>query len=312
MQQRSERLLLTGASGFVGYGLLSDLGQQGYAVRAAVRRPLGVREEILIGDINADTTWSEALRGIDCVIHLAGRAHVLNDSEENALSAYREINSAGTRSLAAAAAEAGIRRFIFVSSIKVNGEVNSGQPFTADDIPLPKDAYGISKLEAEQSLWQIANQSGMEVCIIRPPLVYGPGVKGNFQRLVRLVRSGIPLPFGAVQNHRSLVSVYNLRDLIIRCITSEAASGKVFLVSDGIDMSIGGLISRLGAALGCPARLIPVPPGLLRMVFTLLGRKMEFERLCGSLQVDIEETCRLLNWHPPVSVDAGLQRTVSQ
>ena len=236
----------------------------------------------------------------------------MNDTDRNPLETFRKINTDGTRCLANAAAAAGVRRFIFISSIKVNGEATVRRAFTADDTPTPEDAYGISKYEAEQSLWQVADRSGMEVCVIRPPLVYGPGVKGNFQRLVSWVKSGVPLPFGAIQNHRSLVSVYNLRDLIMRCITSDAARGKVFLVSDGSDMSIGELIRQLGAAIGCPTRLISMPPLFLKFMFTVAGRQNEFERLCGSLQVDIEQTCSLLDWQPPVSVPDGLQRMMSR
>ena len=308
----TQRLLVTGASGFIGQQLVPELRQRGFSVRAAVRRAAGGGEEISVGQIDANTDWSAALRDVDCVIHLAGRAHVLDDSESDALNAYRTINADGTRALADAAARAGVRRFIFISSIKVNGESTTDKPFLPDDEPLPSDPYGISKLEAEQSLWTISQRTGMEICVIRPPLVYGPRVRGNFQRLVKLIETGLPLPFGAVRNRRSFVSIYNLCDLIIRCIDAEAARGKVFLVSDGNDMSVGELIREIAGAIDRPARLIGVPPALLRFVFSAIFRRREYDRLCGSLQVDIEETCQLLDWRPPMSVPDSLRYSFSQ
>jgi nucleoside-diphosphate-sugar epimerase len=307
----AQRILVTGASGFVGIGLLPELMKKGYLVRAAVRRNLGVCEEIHVGDIGRDTIWDEALDEVDIVIHLAGRAHVLNESLKDPLPLYREVNTEGTRRLADAAAAARVRRFIFVSSIKVNGESTADQPYTADDDPAPEDAYGISKWEAEKALWEVAGQSGMEVCVIRPPLIYGPGVKGNLRRLIRLVKSGLPIPLGAVQNLRSLVSVYNLHDLIIRCVEHPAASGRTFLISDGEDLSISDLLRKLSREMDCSLRLLPVPPTLLKLALTLLGRKRDFERLCGSLQVDITAAKTILDWQPPVHVDDGVRRMLT-
>ena len=304
------RILVTGANGFVGRSLLPELTRHGHEVRPAVRRASGLEAELVVGDIGPRTDWAGALRGVDCVVHLAGRAHVLRDEAADPLAVYREVNTEGTRSLARAAHEAGVRRFVFVSSIKVNGEATNERPFTAADPPAPLDAYGMSKLEAEQALRAIAGASGLETCVIRPVLVYGPGAKGNFERLVRLIDSGWPLPFGAIANRRSLVSVFNLADLIVRCISHPAAAGGTFLVSDGEALSTAELIRRIAAALRRPPRLVPVPPAILRIVFAALGRSGEFTRLCGSLAVDIADTCRRLEWQPPVTVEEGLRRSV--
>jgi len=225
------------------------------------------------------------------------------------LAEYRRVNVDGTLNLARYAVEAGVKRFVFISSIKVNGEqIAPGRPFTCDDTPTPKDPYAISKLEAEQGLQQIALETGMEVVIIRPPLVYGPGVKGNFASMIKLVEKGLPLPFGAIDNRRSLVGLDNLVDLIITCIDHPNAANQVFLVSDGEDLSTSGLLRRVAKAMGKPSRLIPVPAGLLQLGATVLGKKAIGQRLLGSLQVDISSTRERLDWTPPVSVDEGLRR----
>ena len=302
---------MTGASGFIGQGLLPRLREDGYVVRTAVREPAGLENEVRVGSIGPDTAWADAVAGIDCVIHLAGRAHVMKETAARPLDAFRHINTEGTRALAEAAAAAGVRRFIFLSSIKVNGEFTEKRPFRPDDVPSPQDAYGTSKLEGENVLWEIRRQAGMEVCVIRPPLVYGPGVKGNFSRLVSLIKAGVPLPFLAVKNRRSLVSIYNLADLICRCIDSRGADGEVLLVSDGEDISTAELIRELSAAMGRPSRLVYIPTGILRLILATVGREREYQRLCGSLQVDISATRRLLDWAPPLSVTESLRKSVA-
>ena len=233
----------------------------------------------------------------------------MRDEVDDPLAEYRKVNVQGTLNLARQAVAAGARRFVFLSSIKVNGETTAREtPFQAGDVPLPEDAYGISKLEAEQGLMQLAAETGMEVVIIRPPLVYGPGVKGNFASMIKLVDKGIPLPFGAVDNKRSLIGIDNLVDLIIRCIDHHSAANQVFLAGDGADLSTTELLRGVGRAMGKPARLIPVPAGMLQLGATLLGKKAMAQRLLGSLQVDISKTCELLDWKPPYTVEEGLRR----
>jgi UDP-glucose 4-epimerase len=249
------------------------------------------------------------LVGITTVVHLAARVHVMRDTEAYPLAAFRVVNVVETLSLARQAAAAGVRRFVFISSVKVNGETTQpGHPFTADDAPAPLDPYGISKMEAEQGLRQIAAETGMEVVIIRPPLVYGPGVKANFSAMMRWLQRGVPLPLGAIDNQRSLVALDNLVDLIITCISHPAAANQTFLVSDGEDVSTSELLRRMGRAMGRPARLLPVPAGLLKLAATLAGRRDMAQRLCGSLQVDIEKTRQLLGWSPPLTLDQGLKK----
>jgi nucleoside-diphosphate-sugar epimerase len=247
------------------------------------------------------------------VIHAAARAHIMKDEVADPLAEYRRVNVDGTLNLARQAAAAGVKRFIFISSIKVNGEQTPlGQPFTADDTPAPEDAYGISKWEAEQGLQQLATETGMEVVIIRPPLVYGPGVKGNFASMIKLVAKGLPFPLGAIHNQRSLVAVDNLVDLIITCIDHPVAANQVFLAGDGQDLSTTELLRGVAKAMGKPARLIPVPSSLLMLGATLLGKKAVAQRLLGSLQVDIAKARNLLGWEPPVSVEEGLERCFEQ
>jgi nucleoside-diphosphate-sugar epimerase len=235
----------------------------------------------------------------------------MSETAANPLDAYREVNVEGTRRLAEQAAAAGVRRFVFLSSVKVNGEeTTSHSPFRADDPPAPKDAYGQSKWEAEEALVEIAERTGMEVVIIRPPLVYGPGVKGNFASMMKWVAKGVPLPLGAIDNRRSLVALDNLVDLITVCIDHPAAANQVFLAGDGEDLSTTELLRRVGKAMGRPARLLPVPTGLLRLGAAMLGKGDMARRLLGSLQVDISRTRDVLGWEPPVSVDEGLRRAV--
>ena len=307
------KCLVTGANGFVGRSLCAGLARQGHAVRAAVRSAnawiVGV-EPVVVGSISAETDCFAALHGVDAVVHLAARVHVMHDTASDPLAEFRAANVDVTLNLARQAAAAGVKRFVFISSVKVNGEsTQPGQAFTEADPPDPQDAYGQSKYEAEQGLCQISAQTGMEVVIIRPPLVYGLGVKANFSALMRAVQRGWPLPLGAItHNRRSLVALDNLVDFIVTCITHPAAANQTFLVSDGEDLSTTDLLRRMGRALGKPARLLPVPPALLKLGAALLGKPELAQRLCGSLQVDISKTRQLLGWVPPLSVDEGLRR----
>ena len=307
-------VLMTGTNGFVGRALCAELARRTYGVRGVVRdlsRSAGLHCKLaVVADIGPAVDWSAVLDGVDILVHLAACVHVMQDSAADPLAEFRKVNVDGTFNLARQAAAAGVGRFIFISSIKVNGEcVPLGRPYTADDAPAPVDPYGVSKREAEDGLRQLAVQTGMEVVVIRPPLVYGPGVKANFHTLLRAVEHGMPLPFGAIRNRRSLVALDNLVDLIATCIDHPAAANQTFLVSDGEDLSTPELIRRLARALGRPARLISVPTTVLMAGATLLGKREVAARLCGSLQVDITKARKVLGWAPPVSVDEGLRRT---
>jgi len=258
--------------------------------------------------LDGSTEWSVALADVDTVVHSAARVHVMNDTESDPLAAFRLVNVAGTVNLARQAVAAGARRFVFISSIKVNGEgTPKGRPYKADDLPAPADPYGISKREAEDALRELAAETGLEVVIIRPVLVYGPGVKANFLAMMRWLDKGIPLPFGAINNLRSLVALDNLADLVVTCVDHPGAANETFLVSDGEDLSTSGLLRRMSRALGRPARLLPIPGILLQIAATSLGKRSLSQRLCGSLQVDIQKTRELLGWEPPVSVDDALR-----
>ena len=307
------QVLVTGANGFVGRSLCLALPDNGHKVLEAVRsldkQIIGV-DQFLITSISKATDWSSALQNVDAVIHLAARVHVMNEVADDALAEFRKVNVEGTLNLANQAAKAGVKRFVFVSSIKVNGEHTLADcPFTANDDANPQDPYGISKHEAEQGLLLIAQQTGMEVVIIRPPLVYGAGVKANFASMMRVVKRGIPLPLGAIHNKRSFVYVGNLVSLIVRCIDHPAAANQVFLVSDGCDLSTTELLQKCAVALGVKARLLPVPQKLLAFSLALLGKRAVAQRLCGNLQVDISKAHSLLGWEPPVSVEDGLKAT---
>jgi nucleoside-diphosphate-sugar epimerase len=308
------RILLTGATGFIGQALLDELPRRGHMVVAVKRPPhtgsSGADGSYLVVDMSANSKWLQALQGVEVVIHTAARVHVMNDTASDPLTAFRQVNVDGTLNLARQAAAAGVRRFIFISSIKVNGEGTPlGMPYFADGQPAPADPYGISKMEAEQGLRALAVETGLEVVIIRPPLVYGPGVKANFLSMMRWLHKGVPLPFGAIHNRRSLVALDSLVDLIVTCIDHPAAANQTFLVSDGEDISTSELLRRMGTALGKPARLLPVPSWLLETGAAMLGKQALAQRLCGSLQVDISKTRELLNWAPPVSVDEALRKT---
>ncbi|AFK67936.1 MAG: SDR family oxidoreductase [Pseudomonas sp.] len=308
-------ILVTGASGFVGGALCRQLATSGsFAIRAASRHPnaatvAGV-QAVAVADLGATTDWAQALAGVDLVVHAAARVHVMKETASDSLAEFRRVNVDGSLNLARQAAAAGVRRFVFISSIKVNGESSQpGRPLCADDSPAPQDAYGVSKHEAEQGLRQLAAATGMEVVVIRPVLVYGPGVKANFHSMMRWLQRGVPLPFGAVCNRRSLVSLANLVDLIITCIDHPRAANQTFLASDGDDVSLTQLLRALGLALGRPARLLPVPVGLLRGAALLVGRRDLAQRLFGSLQVDIAKNRQLLGWYPPCTLEQGLNMT---
>lgn len=305
------KVLVTGANGFVGRAVWGRLSRSyGADVVGTVRLASDASTSLVpVGDLNAHTEWSRVLRQREVVVHAAARVHVMADAALNPLEAFRRVNVQGTLNLAQQAAAAGVRRFVFISSIKVNGEATAyGMAFSADDAPLPKDAYGVSKHEAEQGLRGIAKQTGMEVVIIRPPLVYGPHVKANFEAMMRWLARGVPLPLAAVtQNRRSLVALENLVDLVVCCVDHPAAANQTFLVSDGDDVSTADLLCRMGKALKQPARLVRVPIPLLNCAALLLGKRALAQRLLGSLQVDIAKTQNLLCWTPPVSLDQGLK-----
>lgn len=305
-------VLVTGANGFVGRAVCAEAAARGFVVGAATRSPCrfsGETENIVVGDIDAKTFWQAALKGRQAVVHVAARVHVMAETAGNPLDEFRRVNVQGTLNLAEQAAAAGVGRFVFISSVKVNGEATQpGRPFKADGAPAPLDAYGVSKLEAEQGLQEIAARTGMELVIVRPPLVYGPGVRANFAAMMRWLRRGVPLPLGAIHNQRSLVALDNLVDLIITCLVHPAAANQTFLVSDGQDVSTTELLRRMGQAMNRPARLIPVPASLLMQAAALLGKGDVAQRLCGSLQVDIEKTRTLLGWQPPLTLDQGLKK----
>lgn len=351
-------ILITGANGFIGQALCKKMLLDGYQVRGAVRGAgkdrgqmsdlEGLRAEV--GDIGPETDWYEALKGIDGIVHLAARVHVMRESAADPLAEFCKVNTAGTLNLARQAVAAGVKRFVFISTVKVNGEgtgkrderptsnekqkkqkledyrqgwldgwmigmkgrkaEGGSDPYTEMDKPEPRDPYAVSKWEAEQGLLAIAADTGMEVVMIRPPLVYGPEVRGNFLRLLRIVWRGIPLPLASIKNRRSLIYIGNLVDAIVNCMTNPNAAGKTYLVSDGDDVSTPDLIRRIAAASGRRALMLPVPVWMMRMAGKIIGRSDELERLFGSLTVDISKICRELNWKPPNTPEEGIRETV--
>ncbi|VXC80931.1 SDR family oxidoreductase [Pseudomonas sp. 9Ag] len=303
------KVLVTGAGGFIGRALCKAVLARGDEVLGLVRSETSSLPGLQSINVPLENTPQLAnfLNGVECVVHLAGRAHKLADNVADPLAEFRAVNCNATLELVRQAVAAGVKRFIFISSIGVNGN-NNVRPFTASDQPNPAEPYALSKWEAEQGLWQVQEETGIELVIIRPPLVYGAHAPGNFGSLSRWVCKGVPLPLGAIHNKRSLVGIDNLVDLIIRCIDHPDAANQVFLAGDGEDLSTTELLRGVGRAMGKPARLIPVPAGLLQFGATLLGRKAMAQRLLGSLQVDISKTCELLDWKPPYTVEEGLRR----
>ena len=308
-------ILLTGATGFLGSRLATALqSKPNVKLTATVRSHVEIcaTNIVEVPNLDANTDWSTALTNQQIVIHTAARVHIMKDEVLDPLAEYRRVNVDGTLNLARQAAAAGVKRFIFISSIKVNGEqTRLGQPFTADDTPAPDDAYGISKWEAEQGLQQLASETGLEVVIIRPPLVYGPGVKANFLSLLKLSTTGLPLPFGSVNNKRSMVYVGNLVDFIVRCINQPSAANETFLVSDGDDVSLRSLLTMMRSAMGRSSRLVPVPVELFKLAGALTGKRGVVDRLVGDLQVDSSKARSLLGWVPPYTVEQGITVTVA-
>lgn len=304
------RVLVTGASGFVGRALVARLAEAATPVRAALRHVPSANmhgvEVAQVGDIHATTDWRSTLDGVDAVVHCAARVHVMRETATDPLAAFRDVNVAGTMQLARQARASGVRRFVFISSIGVNGAETTGRPFTTEDAPLPHSPYAQSKHEAEVALRELAQRTGLEVAIIRPPLVFGPGAPGNFERLMQALHRGMPLPFGAVHNQRSFVALGNLTSLVHVCLNHPQAANQTFLVSDGEDISTTELLRRMAHGLGRQARLIPVPIGAIRALAGLLGKADFAQRLCGSLQVDISKTRALLGWAPPLSLADAL------
>ena len=310
-----EIVLVTGANGFVGWHLCRSLLEAGFSVRAAVRDKGRSRylenmgcKPVAVCDIDADTDWTQALQGVDRVVHLAARVHVMDKRERDSLDEYRRVNVLGTQRLAEQATAVGVRRLVYLSSVKVNGEISvNHHAIRESDPPAPQDPYGQSKWEAEQVLHRIAAGTGLEVVILRPPLIYGPGVGANFLALMKAVARGVPMPLGSIHNARSLLYVGNLVDAIVRCLDHLDAAGQTYLVSDSEAVSTPALVRKLAVALGCPVRLIPVPPALLRLAGRLTGRGAVVNRLTGSLVVDTAKIGRDLQWRPPYSLEQGLR-----
>ena len=306
-------VLLTGSTGFVGSSIEEQLQGTGYhllpLVRFINRKTPG--NATAIGEIDTYTNFSNVLTDVEVVIHCAARAHIMNEEVADPLSEYRRVNVDGTLNLAQQAADAGVKRFVYISSIKVNGESTSGSvPFTEKDTAKPLDPYGVSKYEAEEGLKKIAADTGMEVVIIRPPLVYGAGVKANFLNLLKLSNTGLPLPFGLVNNKRSMVYVENLVDFIVKCIDHPAAANQTFLISDNDDLSLNGLLKIIRSSMNKPTRLIPVPVFLFKLAGLIFRKQDVVDRLVGDLQVDSSKAMSLLDWNPPYTVEQGIQATV--
>jgi nucleoside-diphosphate-sugar epimerase len=303
------KILVTGAQGFVGTALCEELQRRRIPFVRAVRQSIR-GDEFPVGDLNDVIDWSRGFADCDTVVHLAARVHIMKDEADDPLAAFRKVNVDATLNLAREAARHGIKRFVFVSSVKVNGEETKGKPFTVSDDPAPLDAYGMSKLEAEIALREISRTTGLELVVVRPPLIYGPGVQANFLRLMRMVRLGIPLPFGAVKNRRSLVAITNLVDFLILCSRHPDARGKTFLVSDNHDVSIVELVRMLASAMRKRVILISVPATWLVGAAQVFGKDDVASRLLGSLQVDLEHTKTVLDWQPPISMEAAVDQTV--
>ena len=307
------KVLVTGGSGFVGGALCASLDGSSHSIRLALRlanAKSGTYDQVVVGQIDAEANWSAALKDVEVVIHLAARVHVMDEQSADPLSGFRRVNVDGSLNLARQAASIGVKRLIYLSSVKVNGELTMpGQPFIESDVANPQDAYGLSKFEAEQGLLLIAQETGMEVVIIRPPLVYGPGVKANFASMMRAVKRGIPLPLGVIRNNRSFVYVGNLVSLITTCMYHPEAANQVFLVSDGCDLSTPQLLQACATALGVKSRLWHLPQRFIEGFAVFVGKRDVAQRLCGNLQVDITKARSILGWTPPISVADGLKAT---
>lgn len=308
------RVLVTGASGFLGTALVQALSKvEGVTLTAASRSyQTTAKDNLNYASINfsLDDNFDSILEKIDVIIHCAARVHMMKDAALDPLSEFRKVNRDITLCLARRAAALGVKRFIFISSIKVNGEVSlPNKPFRAEDHPLPTDPYAVSKMEAENGLREIANETNMEFVIIRPVLVYGPGVKANFFNMMRWLNRGFPLPFGLINNKRSLIALDNLVDLITTCIDHPAAANQIFLASDGEDLSSAELLKRMGAALGKPVYLIPIPVHMIKLIASLIGKQDVVNRILDSLVVDISKTRQLLKWTPPLGITQALEKT---
>ena len=305
-------ILVTGSTGFVGSRVVESARERNWEVISVVRKQIKpLTNRFVVSSIDSSTDWSRAFDGVDCIVHCAARVHQMNESEQDALAAYRETNMFGTLNLAKQAADAGVKRFVFVSSIKVNGEFNDPNlPFEPNLNNTPQDPYGLSKYEAEVELAKLSKETGLEVVIIRPPLVYGPGVKANFLSMMRLIDKGIPLPFGAIKNQRSFVYLDNLSDLILVCCGHPSAPGHTFLVSDDHDVSTTQLMQTIAQAMGKSPLLIPIPMSWIQLGASVLKKQQIAQRVCGSLKVEIGSTKDILGWEPPVSFEQGIKRTV--
>ncbi|CAK1930757.1 UDP-glucose 4-epimerase family protein [Vibrio crassostreae] len=306
------KLLVTGSTGFVGARVVELAEARDWEVVSVVRQSSRTQPNCFrVSSIGAETDWFDAFEGVDCVVHCAARVHQMNESEQDALAAYRDINTLGTLNLAKQAAEAGVKRFVFVSSIKVNGEFTEpGSAFLPNLDNIPKDLYGLSKYEAEVELTKLSKETGLEVVIVRPPLVYGPGVKANFLSMMRMVEKGIPLPFGAIHNKRSLVYVDNLSSLILTCCEHPLAPGYTFLASDDHDVSTTQLMQTIALSMNKTPRLLPIPMSWIQLVASVLKKQHIAQRICGSLQVETRLTKEILGWKPPVNFEQGIKRTV--
>ena len=309
----SSSVVITGASGFIGHAMCRELQAQGQVVRGTTRTASGEQgfPAFAVGNIGPDTDWSAPLAGCESVIHLAARVHVMRGGAGDAEGDFNLVNVQGSENLARQAARAGVRRFLFLSSVKVNGETSAGRGLVESDPAAPVDSYGVSKAQAEERLKAVAAETGMEVVIVRPPLVYGPGVKANFLKLLRIVDAGVPLPFSSIDNRRSLVYVGNLTHALLVCLTHPAAAGRTFFVSDDHDISSPQLVREIAAALGKRPQLFPFPPVLLGGIGLLTGRSEQIARLTGSLQVDVSSIKSTLGWRPPFSLQQGLAETAS-